>query len=92
MVNISFIFYTIYTIFVISPLAGGISVAIFILSGIVGTLANFWMREKRNLRRDAYKEALHNLTIMIMSRNELLQNETLYEKCLEKICLFLSRA
>lgn len=55
-------------------------------------LANFWMREKRNLRRDAYKEALHNITIMIMSRNEILQNNTLFDTFIAKARYSLTQA
>ena len=90
--HISFILYAIYAIFRVSFFAGMISIWLFVLSGIIATLANFWMRDKRNLRRDAYKEALHNMTIMIMSRNEILQNNTLFDTFIAKVQYSLTQA
>jgi hypothetical protein len=50
------------------------------------------MMKKRYLRRDAYKESVHTTSIMIMSKNELLQNNHLYKRLLGRARGHLERS
>ncbi|NDK08860.1 ATP-binding cassette domain-containing protein, partial [Candidatus Gracilibacteria bacterium] len=82
--GILFLFYAIYTIFNINIIGGLISIIFIIIGGIISHYANIYMQEKRYLRRESEKEADHQAVIALMSKNELMQNNSL-KTILQKI-------
>lgn len=92
MATLAFIVYTVYITFSVSVIAGIGVIIIFCISTIVATWANIWMAKKRIYRRDAYKEATHNTAIVLMSKNEMLQNHSLFLSFLEKISASIQSA
>ncbi|NUJ97866.1 ABC transporter ATP-binding protein [Candidatus Gracilibacteria bacterium] len=67
----------IYTFFFIANISIGgawATVLCLIIASFIATKANIWMAEKRMLRRKEQKEAIHQATIALMSKNELLQS------------------
>ncbi|MBX9809128.1 ABC transporter ATP-binding protein/permease [Candidatus Gracilibacteria bacterium] len=90
-VNLIMVIYAMYTIASISFIGGIISFGLLLLAGIVATYANIWMAEKRQLRRKEQNEANHHTVVMLMSKNELLQNNGL-DAILQKISHHLDRA
>lgn len=82
--GILFLFYAIYTIFNINIIGGLISIIFIIIWWIISHYANIYMQEKRYLRRESEKEADHQAVIALMSKNELMQNNSL-KTILQKI-------
>ncbi len=66
--------YAIYFVFTISIFFGFLMIGTVILAGFVATIANIYMRKKRFLRQDAHKEWMHQVVVVLMSKNELLQS------------------
>ncbi|MFA5917235.1 MAG: ABC transporter ATP-binding protein [Candidatus Gracilibacteria bacterium] len=75
--GILFLFYAIYTIFNINIAGGLISLLLIFIGGIISYYANVYMKEKRLLRKIAEREADHQAVIALMSKNELMQNNSL---------------
>jgi hypothetical protein len=50
------------------------------------------MKKYRDIRRDAYKDALHTSTVLFMSRNEVLQNQILFISLISKAQDYLRKA
>lgn len=82
--NLLVCIYAIYFVFRIHIGLGFLILWISILSAIVATIANVWMRWKRFLRQNAHKEGTHQTVVALMSKNELLQSGWL-KNILEKI-------
>ncbi len=66
--------YTFFFIANISIWGAWATVLCLIIASFIATKANIWMAEKRMLRRKEQKEAIHQATIALMSKNELLQS------------------
>ncbi len=75
--NILFLFYALYTIFKINIIWWLFSILLLFIWIIISVWANIYMREKRLLRRKMETEADHQSVIILMSKNELMQNSWL---------------
>lgn len=82
--NIIISLYSIYFVFTINIWAWWIALILMSSIWIIALPIQIWMRKKRMLRYESEKEANHQSTIVLMSKNELLQNNGL-EKILWKI-------
>ncbi len=75
--GILFLFYALYTIFNINIIWWMLSILFLFFWWIISYYANMYMKEKRLLRKIAEREADHQSVIALMSKNELMQNNSL---------------
>ena len=82
--NLLLCIYGLYFIFQVSTFWWWMGILVATIVSLVSIPVNMWMREKRFLRYDAEKEWNHQTTVVLMSKNELLQSNGL-ETMLKKI-------
>lgn len=75
--GVLFLFYALYTIFNINIVWWLGSILLLLVWWIISHYANIYMKEKRLLRRIVEREADHQSVIALMSKNELMQNNSL---------------
>lgn len=75
--GILLLLYALYTIFKISILGGFITIFLLFIGWFFSYKVNVFMKNKRMFRQIAESEADHQAVIALMSKNELMQNNSL---------------